>query len=74
MLGGGPQGCGGCRAKEPHAQTEKNPRIGPIKKSLGSMIHCLLCSTGDSCGKAGKVKKHELDLQNQRRHLYNEKP
>ncbi|KAB0400115.1 hypothetical protein E2I00_010783, partial [Balaenoptera physalus] len=28
---------------------------------------------GDNCGKAGKVKKHELDLQKQRHHLHNEK-
>lgn len=33
----------------------------------------LLCSTGDNCGKAGKVKKHEMDLQKQRHHLCNEK-
>lgn len=61
-------------SQQPHPWSKADSAIGPIKKSLGSMIHCLLCSTGDSCGKAGKVKKHELDLQNQRRHLYNEKP
>ena len=61
-------------SQQPHPWSKADSAVGPIKKSLGSMIHCLLCSTGDSCGKAGKVKKHELDLQNQRRHLYNEKP
>eukprot|EP00069_Balaena_mysticetus_P008593 bmy_19761T0 len=28
---------------------------------------------GANCGKAGKVKKHEMDLQKQRHHLHNEK-